>query len=170
MLNRLAVYAAASLLVAAAVLHPLQKAFAGGTDPLLSIVSANAIAGTSTVTLAVNGAYQRGDVIQIDYPVQLLLWDQGASTYLRFDLTGTAYSGQNSGLADGLNASEAAALLNAGTVTANARILRLDPDRIEVAVPSSFPSGSAQAQLFVDEGGVVLSNAITVNIPSPGAP
>lgn len=164
------VLSAAAMLLLAIATFPFSRASAGGTDPLLSIVAASAIAGTSTVTLAIDGAYQHGDVVQIDYPVQLLLWDQGASTYLRFDLTGSVWSGQNAGLADGLSAAEAAALLGSGTSVSNARILRLDADRIELAVPSSFPSGSSLVQLFVDEGGVVLSNAIAVNIPSPGAP
>lgn len=143
----------------------------GGTDPMLSIAAAQAQAGATTVTLAVDASFLRGDVVQVGYPVQLLLWEEGAASYLRYALAGGVYSGQDGGLADGLNATEAAGLLSSGTLTAEARVLRMDSDRLELGVPASFPVGPARVQLFVVDGAdTILSNPIAVTIPSVGAP
>lgn len=152
----------AACLAAAAV-----PARATPTDPTLALTAATCVTGTALRVLRVDGSFHAQDLVQIAYPLQLLV-HVGAS-YVRFDLVSGTRTGLAPALADGLSADEAVALLGAGSPAPDGRILFLGAGRLEVALPESFPSGAAEAQLFVvDEGEPVLSNALSVAIgPAP---
>ena len=49
-----------------------------------------------------------------------------------------------------------------------ARVVLLGRERIELRLPPSFPSGSAEAVLFtIHEGTPILSNAVSFEIEDP---
>jgi hypothetical protein len=139
------------------------------TDPTLLLTTAAAAAGTSTRTLRVEGSFQADDLVQLAYPIQLLVRETTTGTqYVRYDLSGGAVTGDSPALADGLQAGEAAVLLGQGTAAPTALVLFLGLGRLDVTLPTNFPGGPAEALLFViDEGEVILSNPMPLGVGSP---
>jgi hypothetical protein len=85
---------------------------------------------------------------------------------VRFDLSGGAFEGSFEGLSDGLDDSDAIALSVQGDPSAKGRVIFIGANRVEVQLPSSFPSGAAEVQVFVvDATGAILSNPLAVSIP-----
>jgi hypothetical protein len=152
----------ALLLAASAALA--SAAAATPTDPTLALTTASAATGTLTRTLRVEGAFQAEDLVQLAYPIQLLVRETTTGTsYVRYDLSGGAVTGTSAALADGLQAGEAEALLTQGTSAPSARVLFLGLGRLDVTLPTGFSSGPAEAVLFVlDAGEVILSNPMPV--------
>jgi hypothetical protein len=141
-------------------------ALATPTDPTLVLTAAAAATGTGHRVVRIDGSFHAQDLVQLAYPLQILV--RVGTQYVRYDLSAGAVSGVAAELADGLQADEAEALLGEGAPAAGARVLFLGLGRLEVALPASFPAGSGEAQLFViDEGEVVLSNALPVAVGSP---
>lgn len=134
------------------------------TDPTLALTAASAAAGTASRTVRVEGSFQAEDLVQLAYPIQLLVRETTNGTrYVRYDLSGVAVTGDEPALADGLQAGEATALLQEGNADASARVLFLGLGRLDVKLPTGFPGGPAEAVLFVlDEGEVILSNPMPV--------
>lgn len=127
------------------------------------LTAAAAATGTSHRVVRIDGSFHAQDLVQLAYPLQILV--RIGTQYVRYDLSSGAVSGVAAELADGLQADEAEDLLTQGAPAAGARVLFLGLGRIELALPASFPAGTGQAQLFViDEGEVVLSNALTVAV------
>jgi hypothetical protein len=152
----------AALLVGAFCLAP--RALATPTDPTLALTSASAATGALHRAVRVDGSFHAQDLMQIAYPLQLLIRETSAGTgYLRYDLPGTAVTGTSAALADGLQAGEAQALLAGGAPAPGAEVLFLGLGRLEVLLPASFPAGPAEVQLFViDEGETILSNPLPI--------
>lgn len=149
-------------LAIAAVLQCLApSAGAGATDPVLAIHAATVQAGARSVVVVVDGAFRGADLVQISYPLQVLVRVLGgAGHYLRYDLVAGPFAGEDASIGAELSAAEAASLLLAGTPEPDARVIRMDPGRLVLALPPRFPSGDAEVQLFVADGGtVLLSNA-----------
>jgi hypothetical protein len=152
----------ASLALAAA-------AAATPTDPTLALTGATAAAGaagTAARMLRIEGSFQADDLVQLAYPLQLLVRETTTgTTYVRYDLSSGAVTGSSAALADGLQAGEVNALLGQGTAEPAARVLFLGLGRLDVALPPSFPGGPAEALLFVvDEGETILSNPIPLAV------
>jgi hypothetical protein len=142
------------------------SALASPTDPVLVLDAARSAAGTAGSWVRVDGVLPGDDLVQVAYPLQLVIQEQGTNPrFVRYDLSGGIVEGQSGLLDDGLDPTEAAALLLVGSAAADGAITGLGTGRIEVMLPTGFPSGPAQAQLFVlDDEGAIVSNAIDFTI------
>ncbi len=150
------------LLVVAAT---VPTANATGTDPELALHSAVAQTGTTVRVVRLMGYFPADDLVQIPYPLQVVVHEAGGGQYVRYDLSGAAVSGMAPALADGLDAADALALLGEGAPSPDATVLFLGNSRIEVRLPASFPTGGAVAQLFVlYKGEAILSNPLTFGV------
>jgi hypothetical protein len=143
-----------------------------GTDPALALWRVTSEVGDSSRTVRLEGDFPADDLIQLAYPLQVLIRDTGRSAvYVRFDLAAGAVGalvGVAPELTDGLDAVEAVALLAQGTPNEEAEVLFVGPGRIDVLLPSDFPAGQAEAQLFVLEGdSIVLSNPFPFAVGRP---
>jgi len=148
-------------LAMAALLAPA-SAMGSPTDPVLALTGARSARGTALVLIQLDGSFPGADLVQLAYPLQIVIRETSSGTgYIRFDLSGDAVAGSAAELADGLDSDDALALLGQGTPVSEAQLVHLGLRRLEVTLPASFPSGGAEAQLFVvDEGEVILSNPI----------
>jgi len=87
-----------------------------GTDPELALWRVTTEVGDTSRTLRLAGEFPADDLVQLAYPLQVLVRDTGPSAvYIRFDLSAHAVTGVAPELADGLDADEAIALLSRGT-------------------------------------------------------
>jgi hypothetical protein len=149
-------------------LYP-SPAGAGATDPTLAIGQVRAQPAGSAALVEVMGMFGFDDVVQINYPLSLVLHHD--ASFVRYPLGDTAESGTLPALADGLATSEIAALESAGAPDASAEIVRLEAGRILVSLPAALASaGTISAQLYVTipgEGSFV-SNAVTVAVIAGG--
>jgi hypothetical protein len=145
---------------------PAPTARATPTDPTLALTRALAAAGESHRLVRVEGSFHAEDLIQLAYPLQVLIRETTSGTaYVRYDLSGSAATGVAPELADGLQADEAEGLLAQGGPAPAARVTFLGLGRIDLLLPASFPGGPAEVQLFViDEGEPVLSNALPLTL------
>ena len=149
--------------------RPPASAAAGSTDPTLAIgqLIARPIAGAAVVEVL--GTFGFDDVVQVDYPLTLVVY-RGTS-FARFPVGAPATAGTFAGLADGLAVSEIAALEAAGSAEPTAEIVTLEPNRMLVSLPLALSSaGALTAVLYVEvagEGGFV-SNAPTATLTGGG--
>lgn len=134
------------------------------TEPVLALSRVTSAVGASSRMVRIEGIFPGDDLVQIAYPLQILI--RIGEQYVRYDVVQGAVGGSAPELADGLGSGEVAGLLGAGAPEANARVLFLGPDTIDVLLPAGFPSGAAEAQLFVLHGGThpVLSNPLPLDI------
>ncbi len=150
--------------VAAALLLPGSPAGAGSTDPTLAIGQVVARPAGPGSVLEVTGIFGFDDVLQVSYPLNLVV-SQG-TRFVRFEVGAVPQSGTFSGLSDGLDTTEIAALEAAGQDEPQAEILWLAPNRLLVALPPSILDGTVTAVLYVElpgEGSFV-SNAVTTTL------
>jgi hypothetical protein len=158
MVRRIAV----RLVVLAGALHAAAVG-AAITDPRLAIEQAVAEAGSTSRLVSVAGSFPAEDLLQQPVPVQLLVFS-GAS-YVRYDLSGGAFTGSDPALVDGLQAQDVPALLAAGVEEPTAEVALVVPGRVDVLLPAAFPAGGAVAQLFiVHEGDAILSNPFPIDV------
>ena len=152
---------AIAILAVVAVCAPNPRARATQTDPVLVITRALAVAATGGTMVQLDANYPADDMLQQPVPVQVLVRDLagGGSHYARIALGGTAVSGVDPALADGLDPGDVEALLASGTPLAGARVLYVAPGRVEFVLPSDFPIAVAEVQIFlVYNGDPLLSN------------
>jgi hypothetical protein len=135
------------------------------TDPFLALRNAVVIGGPTQV-LRVEGSFHADDLAQVPFALQILVRDLTSGTvYLRIDPFGVAVHGDDAALADGLQTGEVAGLLAGGSPEAWIEIVERSADRIDLVLPSGFPSGPAEIQLFVwNDGDPVLSNTLPVQL------
>jgi len=158
--------ACAAALALAVVLLPLQgPADAAGTDPTLALSGAEAISSEGVTAVRLHGSFQFEDQIQFSFPAGVFIY-QG-SQFAHIASTGAAAGGSSALLADGLAPAELTVLLGSGTpAAAPAGLTRLEPSRLEVALPPGFIPGQATAVVYaILEGTAFLSNAVTFTIP-----
>ena len=154
---------ASIMLVAMCVASP--PATAISTDPVLILTRVTADAGASRRLVKLEGVLPAEDLIQVPFPLHILVRRAGGSEYVRYDVSNEAVSGSAAALLDGLDPGDVAALLLEGSPAPDARVVMLARDRIEVLLPDSFPSGTAEAVLFtVHEGSPILSNAVSFKV------
>lgn len=152
---------AIAILAVVAVCAPNPRARATQTDPVLEIAHALAVATTGGTLVQLDAIFPADDMLQQQVPVQVVVRDlaSGGSHYARVVLGGTAVSGVDPALTDGLEPEDVPALLASGTPLAGARVLYVAPGRIEFVLPSDFPVALAEVQIFlVFEGDPLLSN------------
>jgi hypothetical protein len=132
------------------------------TDPTLAVTSAVSVSGASARVVQVEGVFPSQALVQVDYPLQLLIRDTGSGTrYVRYDFAGGAVTGVAPELADGLDAGDVFSLLAQGDPAPEARVVFAAPGRIEVLLPASLATSQAEAQRFVgDQGTPFLSNPV----------
>lgn len=157
--------AAACALVATA-------AFASPTDPVLVLDAVRSAAGAGPTWVRIDGTLPGDDLVQIPYPLQLVIYEQNASPrFVRYDLSGAVVTGESALLGGGLDPADAEALLSAGAPAPDGAVTHVASGRIEVMLPAGFPAGPAQAQLFVlDDDDAIVSNAVPFTIVAGGAP
>lgn len=145
------------------------------TDPVLFLRDARASSGSTRSRVQLTGSFPESALVELAYPLQVLIHGTGPSdVYVRYDLSSGASQGSSSLLQGGLTPGEATLLVSEGTPAPDARVLFIAAGRIEVLLPVSFPIGDAEAFLFfVDAGGAVVSNPLSLVIPPhvalPGA-
>jgi len=162
---------AVAILAVLAVLGAVRTSsvHAGATDPTLAIGQVRAQPAGTAALVEVMGMFGFDDVVQIDYPLSLVLHHD--ASFVRYPLGSAAESGTLAALADGLATSEIAALESAGTLESSAEIVRLEVGRILVSLPASLANaGTITAQLYVTipGEGTFLSNAVTVAVAAGG--
>ena len=151
----------AAVAIALAMRQP-PPALAGSTDPVLVIGQAIGGGGSPTRVVDLLGAWGFEDVLQIEYPLNIVV-SQGTS-FVRYPVGDVPVAGTFAGLADGLTAGEIAALESAGSPTADAVILRLALHEMSIALPDTFAPGSVEIVLYtsVPGEGTFLSNTAEV--------
>ena len=152
-----------ALLLGCAVSAP---AVAISTEPTLLLMSAASAEGTSARVVRLEGVLPAEDLVQLAFPIHVLVREtQLGTTYVRYDLSSGAVAGSADALADGLDPEDVAGLVRGGDPASDARVVLLGRDRIELRLPDSFPSGSAEAILFfLYRGTPILSNSIVFEI------
>ncbi len=135
------------------------------TDPTLILTRVTADAGSSTRLVKLEGVLPAEDLVQLPFPLQILVRHRQGTEYVRYDVSSAVVSGTSSALLDGLDPGDVAALVLEGSPAPGARVVSLGRDRIEVLLPDAFPSGPAEAVLFtIHEGTPILSNAVSFRI------
>lgn len=134
-------------------------AHAGSTDPVLVIGQATTSGGSPARVLDLLGAWGFEDVMQIDYPLNIVV-SQGTS-FVRYPVGDVPVTGTFAGLADGLSIGEIGALESTGSLTTEAFIVRLGLHEMTIALPDTFGAGSVDVVLYttLPGEGTFLSNA-----------
>ncbi len=137
------------------------------TAPPLALSAAHATPTPVGTLLRVEGTFPQPDLVQQPLEIQLLVRNTASGgRFLRYELPVGGFGGIEPLLADGLQGTEIGALLSASSAEPDLRLLLLAPDRIELLLPSDFPSGPAVAQLFlIYRGEPLLSNPVSLEIP-----
>jgi hypothetical protein len=153
-------------LACAALLALAATARAADTAPILSLSAAEALRGNAGILVRVDGSYPLDDMVQTPMAVQLLIRELDGNDFVRFELSTGAFEGNLESLATGLDAVNVFELLALTEPSPGARLMALRPGRIEVLLPSDFPAGPAEAQLFfLYNGDPVFSNPIGLTLP-----
>lgn len=163
--RRLAVVFLLAVGAAAAVLTP-RPGQAVGTDPTLALTGVEAFAsGTGQVSLVIDGTFSFDDLVQFSFPLGVIV--SRGSSFVRYGLSGDLAAGSSAAVTNGVAASEVADLLLAGsTPAAPAALVRLQNDRLTIALPADFGAGSASVIAYaVLEGDAFVSNTLTVTVP-----
>jgi hypothetical protein len=147
---------------AAALASIAQPAMGAFTEPNLLLRSAVLQSADGVRSLQLDGFFHTEDLVQIPYPLHVLVWNAGGTRFVRYDLGGSVASGDDAALADGFRADEGAAIAAAGAPEPNAELVQVGARQLTLTLPPDFPTGAAQAQLFVadDEEGTVVSNPV----------
>ncbi len=158
--------AAGLALMVQLLFFPVPSALAAGTGPALAVATASAAAtGSGGRVLRVAGTINFDDLLQFSFPAGLVV-HQGAD-YAIFQATGEVLEGSSPSAADGINASEVSALLQAGSPAGSEAALgRIDGNGVVVALPARFSTGVATVffYAFLDNT-MFISNAVNVSLP-----
>ena len=127
-------------LLAAPVVH------AAMTAPPLAITAVDSAAGASGTLVRIWGDFAQKDLVQQPLEIQLLIRELGTGAgFVRFSLLAGGFEGSAASLVAGVDGGNVLDAVSASTASPEARVLLLAPDRIEVLVPASFPTGPAEA-------------------------
>lgn len=149
----------ALLLVAA---WPGPASIASPTAPALELSRADATRGRVGVLVRVEGVFPDADLLQQAYELQLFVRETTSGTrFVCVSLPNGVLVGEADALANGLDEESVWEMMEAARPSAEGRVLLLAPGRIEALLPPSFPSGPAEATLFVIyQGDPVFSNPV----------
>jgi hypothetical protein len=143
---------------------------ASPTAPALALSRADATRGQVGVLVRVEGVFPDADLLQQPYEMQLSVREVARGTrFVCFALSRGVFAGETDAIANGLDEDSVWDMMAAARPIDDGRILQLAPGRIEVLLPASFPSGPAEATLFVIyQGAPVFSNPVLFSIPDTG--
>lgn len=157
----------ARVLLSAVVAAVLPMAVhAVGTDPTLALTSATAVSAPGgAVSVSVDGTFSFDDVVQFSFPAGVIVFR--GSNYAVFDIDGSVETGTSPAVANGISAAEIPALLaGGGAAAAPAALLRVQSNRIAVAMPDGFGAGAASVLVYaILEGEPFVSNTVGVTLP-----
>jgi hypothetical protein len=152
-------FIASALLVALAA-QPTRGAI---TEVELSLARVEAISGSTAVLLRFEGELLDNALVQLDYPLYLVVWERATGNYVRFDVGSGAVSGSAPQLTDGVTSSEALGLLWEGAPVEDSRVAFVGAGRVDVLLPHGLVSGELDAAGFaLYEGEVLVSNSVPV--------
>jgi hypothetical protein len=145
---------------------PLDASRAAITAPALELIRIQAARGASGVWLRIDGSFPLGDLVQQPRELQVLVREsQESARFVRFYLPRRGYAGESAALLDGFDAEDIAAVAAASQPEPGARLLEIASGRIELLLPATFPSGEAEAHLYlVYRGEPLLSNPLEFTI------
>lgn len=155
----------AALLAAFLTLLPVSVR-AVGTDPTLALTSVRVLsAADGSRSLSITGTFGFEDQVQFSFPLGVIVY-RGTS-FVRSEFSGQPYQGVASSLANGIQTTDVAGILASGSpAPAPAKLLDVSSDRVSLALPAGFGSGSATVVVYsVFEGEAFLSNTLTVTLP-----
>lgn len=141
---------------------------AGSTDPTLAIGQVSVRPAGAASVVEVSGIFGFDDLLQVSFPLNLVVF-QG-TTFVRYPVGGAPESGTFAGLGDGLQTDELSALESAGVADPGAELLRLRPQRLLAALPTSIGDGTVTVVLYVEVPGEgsFLSNALQATLTGVG--
>jgi hypothetical protein len=153
-----------AVLLAFASLSLGARAWAGATDPTLVIGEVVARPVGSGALAEVTGIYGFDDLVQMNYPITLVAYT--GTNFVRLRPSAQAASGSFAGLSDGLAAGELASFEATGTSDPSASFVRIEPNKLTVALPSALSSGNVSfvAYIVIPGEGTFFTNVVTVNI------
>jgi hypothetical protein len=143
------------------------------THPELYLSRAVEFQGANGRLVRLDGSFPWNALLQSGYPVQVVIWnDVNGSDFVRFDLSGNAFTGVAAAVESGLTPAEATALLPVGVPVGESnselRLVYVGPGRIEALLSGPFATAPLAAQLFVVDGTkTFVSNPISVSPVSP---
>ncbi len=137
------------------------------TAPALDLVRVQADRAPSGVWARFDGSFPTEDLVQSPLEIQILIRNlASADRFVRFELSVGAFEGSSEALLDGFEIGDIDAVIAASRPISSARLLALATNRIEVLLPPEFPSGPAEAQLFLlYRGERLLSNPMSFVVP-----
>ena len=146
------------------ILAPAAPGAASVTDPTLILTGGLLEPGNPAAVLALEGTMPYDELLPQPLPIHVLAWD-ASGNYVRFALGGGVFVGQAPELVDGLSPAEAATLASQGSASPDGSLLLFSEHRFDFLLPAQLTSGSLTVQVFAieDDGGVVLSNALSVS-------
>jgi len=138
-------------------------ASAGITAVELSLDSVQSFAGSDGVLLRFEGTVLGAPLVQIDYPLHFLVFEQATGRYVRFDMSSGGVSGVAPQLLDGASASESLGLLYEGNALVGCEVVFVGEGRVDVQIPKGVLSGPLEAYAFaLYEGDALMSNQVAV--------
>jgi len=143
------------------------------TDPVLYLSRATDFQGVNGRLIRIEGSFPWNALLQSGYPIQIVFWnDENDSEFVRFDLSGNAFTGVAEAFEGGLTPAEATALLSLGVPVGETnndlRLVHVGRGRIEALLSGPFATGPLAAQLFVLDGTTTfVSNPISVSPVTP---
>lgn len=151
----------AALLLLALVSGAAEVA-ASPTAPSLLLTGAETQLGESGALVRVRGTFPYEDLIHQAYPLQLFIREiGGGSHFVCFSVPWGVMAGEDAIFANGLDEGLVEEISNRATPSPDGDIVQLGPRHISVHMPSGFPSGAVEAQIFVMyEGAPVFSNPL----------
>jgi len=157
-----------TLLAVALISKSPEPAWAGSTEPVVAIGQVRAMPAGNQSMLEVTGFVGFDDILQINYPLGLVVI-QGTH-FVHFVLGSEPESGELAALADGLQISDLGALVAAGSPDATAEVVKLEPNRVLVALPPSIVDGVVHAVLYLSLPGedAIVSNTVSTGLLGVG--
>ena len=156
-----------ALLVAAiALASGGRPAGAAITSVELSLRSVQAFRGSNALLVRFEGRILGDTLVQVDYPLHLVVFEEAGGRYVRFDVSSGAVTGLAPQLLDGATSAESLALLAEGDPLAGVKLVFAGAGRIDVLLPPDALSGALGAYAFaVYEGEALVSNSLPVEGP-----
>jgi|JI10StandDraft_1071094.scaffolds.fasta_scaffold122162_3 hypothetical protein len=141
-----------------------QPSQAGETDPTLLIARAVASDTRSGTLIRIDATFPWNALIQSGYPLKLVVWRRaGTPDFVELDLVGSARSGSNPAVIDGLETAEVGPFSTSGQSNPAHALTLVDDGRIEAVLGAEFVGAPLGAQLYViDHGTPFVSNPIDV--------
>jgi len=136
------------------------------TAPELVLSRVDSQSGAKGVLVRVEGVFPFEDLVQQPYPLQLFIRSlEKPKRYVCFSVLWGVMEGDDEIFEDGLDEDETDLVGPLGKRSKEGRFLQVSPNHMRVRLPGGFPSGLAEAQLFVIyQGSPIFSNLFPFEI------